>query len=149
MSIKNFDEWNSYKKQLEHEGVSAYFQVREVWWCSIGVNIGSEQDGHHERFERPVLVLKGFSTQLFWGVPISTKIKPRNPYYLSFMHDKQQYSAIISQLRLFDARRLTRKLYAMSQASFSDIQLRIIREIASAEIKTDPRVGSPRSPKAL
>lgn len=34
------------------------FYEREIWWCSLGVNIGFEQDGTNDLFERPVLVIK-------------------------------------------------------------------------------------------
>jgi mRNA interferase MazF len=130
---KEFDTWNAYKKQLDSGGVIAYFRAREVWWCSIGVNVGREQDGHHERFERPVLVLRRFSNELFWGVPISTKIKPDNRYYFAFDQGGVTYSAITSQLRIFDARRLARKLYTMQNQDFAEIKLALIREIAFSQ----------------
>jgi mRNA interferase MazF len=146
---KDFDGWNLYKQRLQLSEPTAYFQVRDVWWCSIGVNVGSEQDGHHERYERPVLILRGFSRQLFWGVPISSKLKPTNRYYLKFEHESQSYSALISQLRLFDSKRLVRKLYTLPNARFSEIQHAIIREVATATTKTDSRRESPRIPKEL
>lgn len=57
--MKDFDTWSKEKKTLEQEGHdSLVFHEREIWWCSIGINVGDEQDGKNERFERPVLVLK-------------------------------------------------------------------------------------------
>lgn len=43
---KDFDQWNSEKKGLEISGPeSLQFHEREIWWCSIGINLGDEHDG--------------------------------------------------------------------------------------------------------
>lgn len=42
--IKDFDGWNTVKK-LVHERVhdtDFYYYAREVWWCSVGVNVDVE-----------------------------------------------------------------------------------------------------------
>ena len=44
---------------------------RDIWWCSIGVNIGDEIDGKNELFHRPVLILKKFSSELCLVAPTS------------------------------------------------------------------------------
>jgi hypothetical protein len=137
MWSKDFDKWNTLKQQLDSSETEVYFKPREVWYCSIGVNVGREEDGHNDLFERPILILKVFSAQLFWGVSLTSRLKPENLYYLSFRHDGVEYSAIISQLRLLDAKRLIRKLYTISPASFNEIQLRLIEEMATTETKSD------------
>jgi mRNA interferase MazF len=73
--LKEFDNWNEQKKCLHKIEQLPMFSEREVWWCSLGVNVGDEQDGKGENFTRPVLVLKKFNRNLFVGVPMSTKIK--------------------------------------------------------------------------
>jgi hypothetical protein len=40
--MKNFNDWNDLKKNLDSLENHPLFQEREVWWCSVGVNIGSE-----------------------------------------------------------------------------------------------------------
>ncbi len=51
---KEFDTWNIHKKEIE-ENIPTYFvNKREIWWCSLGVNVGGEQDGVGEFFERPM-----------------------------------------------------------------------------------------------
>ena len=43
---KDFDTWNGLKKSIEcKQGGEAYAYPREVWWCSLGVNLGVEIDG--------------------------------------------------------------------------------------------------------
>jgi len=46
MIDKNFDSWNEPKKLL-HTSVKSnrLFHEGDIWWCSVGLNIGSEQDG--------------------------------------------------------------------------------------------------------
>ncbi|MDK2948964.1 MAG: hypothetical protein PWQ56_129 [Patescibacteria group bacterium] len=42
---KSFDEWNEDKKKLNKLNSKFFLHEREVWWCSLGVNIGYEADG--------------------------------------------------------------------------------------------------------
>ncbi len=81
-----------------------------MWWCNLGLNIGFEQDGKGEKFARPVLVLRKFSHQVFWGIPL-TKSKKSGKYYVPLLIGSIDIGfAIISQLRLIDAKRLYQKL---------------------------------------
>lgn len=50
---KQFDLWNKKKKYVEARAHSEnlYLHEREVWWCSVGVNIGVEIDGKNNVFE--------------------------------------------------------------------------------------------------
>ncbi len=78
------------------------FKERDIWWTSIGVNVGFEEDGKHEKFIRPVLVLKKFNRMLFLGVPMSTKFKD-NKYYFKVTVKGKNVSILISQIRVFSA----------------------------------------------
>ena len=42
---KKFDLWNIKKKEINKKEKEIQFREREIWWISIGVNIGFEQDG--------------------------------------------------------------------------------------------------------
>jgi mRNA interferase MazF len=116
---KNFDDWSAVKKQINEITERPFFRIREVWFCSIGSNIGYEQDGKNGLFERPVLIVKRFNDKVFWGIPLSTKFKPQVPYYVPFIYEKRVYSAIILQLRLWDAKRLVRKIYTLPPDEFN------------------------------
>ncbi len=57
--LVQFVEWTKLKVRIHiKENSALYFHEREVWWASLGKNIGFEQDGKNKMFERPVLVLK-------------------------------------------------------------------------------------------
>ena len=47
---KDFDKWNIIKKQVNTKEVirDLFFYEREVWWCSLGLNVGYEQDGKND-----------------------------------------------------------------------------------------------------
>ena len=47
------------------------FHEREIWWCALGVNVGSEQDGVAKTYEPPILVIKNFNGQVLWAVPLT------------------------------------------------------------------------------
>ena len=72
---KNFDGWNDYKKKLDTHTRVAHFDNGEIWWCSVGINVGSEQDSYSADFARPIVILKKFTDRIFLGVPLTTKIK--------------------------------------------------------------------------
>ena len=60
---KNFDKWNELKKKLHisEKAKDFYFREREIWWCSLGVNIGFEQDGKNDLFDKlGLLAAKGY-----------------------------------------------------------------------------------------
>ena len=44
---KDFTHWHAVKQQLNQQPPRT-FEEREVWWASVGANVGFEQDGKHE-----------------------------------------------------------------------------------------------------
>ena len=123
---KYFDNWNSEKKRLENVGhENLVVHEREIWWCSIGINLGDEQDGKNELFERPVLVLRKFNNKVVWVLPMSTQQKD-GIYYHSLEHNGKVFSVLLSQLRLLSVKRFRRFLRKISPHQFALIQEKII-----------------------
>ena len=125
---KDFDTWNEKKKELNNNVFNDYVRTKEVWWCSVGINIGFEQDGKHELFERPILVIRKLSRDVVLIVPLSSKIK-NNKYCINFLHNNQEFSALISQVRLISTKRLNRRIYEMDGALFNEIRSALRRLI--------------------
>ena len=96
------------------------YKEREVWWAYLGENVGSEEDGKGRQFSRPILILRGFSRDLFWGVPLSTTTK-RGQYYHELQLNEKTSVALISQIRTLDTSRLIRKYGFISKKDFLDI----------------------------
>lgn len=69
--VKEFEKWNKKKQLLETRNARVFYHSREIWWCALGVNIGTEQDGTGELFDRPVLVIKDFNQHMFFGVALT------------------------------------------------------------------------------
>lgn len=119
-NIKNFDEWNNVKKKIDGSKRSAEFHEREIWWCSIGINIGSEQYSQTENFSRPVLVIRKFTRDIFWGVPLTTKIK-QVPFRKVFVLNRIRNDLLILQMRAYDRKRLIRKIAVVPKQEFAKI----------------------------
>jgi hypothetical protein len=63
--MKQFEDWSKEKQNIEIFAPKTLpFREKEIWWCSIGINIGDEQDGKNELFERPVLILRKFNNKI-------------------------------------------------------------------------------------
>ena len=108
---KDFQKWHPKKSQINEIAQRPFFHEREVWFCYLGVNVGFEQDGQGEDFLRPIVIVRKFNNEIFWAVPLtkSTKKHKENAehYYHSFSFMPGITSvAILSQIRLIDARRL-------------------------------------------
>lgn len=122
--IKRFKEWFGIKEKIDMSSdKTPYFREREIWMSYLGENIGFEMSGKNEYFHRPVIILHKFNKRLFFGIPTSTKIKPNNPFYIAFTYQDQQYSALISQMKVMDAKRLHYRKGSMTSHDFNIIKV--------------------------
>lgn len=124
--IKHFIDWILTKIIIDKtERRDIIINEYQVFWCSLGENVGDEENGKGEIFRRPVLIFKKFNNNLFWGIPLSTKIKD-NKYYVKILLKDIEQSAMISQLRVLDSKRLDEYIGYISRGDFAKIQNRII-----------------------
>jgi len=128
-SEKNYVDWMLVKAKINNFELRPDYKQRDIWWCSVGENIGYEEDGKNIFFNRPVLILKKFGHGLFWGVPLSTT-KKRGKYYYEFEFNGRVSVALLSQLRAFDSARLNNgrasaRIGMVSQKVFGDIKQKI------------------------
>src|SRR3989338_1297234 len=69
-------------------------------------------------FHRPVVIIRKFNNEICWIIPLS-KTKKRNKYYFAFEFDATTTSvALVSQIRLLDTLRLSRKIGEMAEDKF-------------------------------
>jgi mRNA interferase MazF len=124
---KDFSIWNEKKTKIENtEKIRVFFHEREVWWCSMGLNVGYEQDGKGDEFARPVLIFVKFNNDICWALPLSTEIKTSKFYASVNLNDGMPRVAILSQLRLIDKKRLINKIDFISTANYMEIQKAVI-----------------------
>ena len=119
---KDFDVWNEQKKRLHNGATNLLYHQGEIWWCHLGINIGFEEDGTGENAERPIVIIRRFNPQLCWVIPLTTSRK-KNPYYISAgTVDGVPASAILSQMRPIDTKRLINLIGIMESDIFYPIK---------------------------
>ena len=119
---KDFDGWNEDKKAIDEHAHAPLYREREIRWCRFGTNIGFEQDGTGAGRSRPALILKGFSRSVCLVIPLTTSTK-ENPYHVAVgMIGGRAASAIISQLRLVDTKRLEKRVAIIDRQTFENIR---------------------------
>lgn len=115
--MKDFNNWNT-SKSVINQNDRPFFHEREVWFTHLGLNIGFEQDGSGESYLRPVIIFRKFNNEIFWGIPL-TRTKKNNVYYFKLRSKKVLGSrAILSQIRLFDSKRLSYKIETIHKEDF-------------------------------
>ena len=106
---KDFNHWNNIKQQLDSIKEPPLFKEREIWWCSIGINVGFEILGKNDELTRPVLILRKHSHFTFFGLPLTSKRKNISTCYpLSI--NKREGSILLDQGRTLDSRRLKKRI---------------------------------------
>ncbi len=123
--MKHFDNWNLVKQRIERRN-RVFFDKGEIWFASIGKNIGDEQDGKNYQFERPILIIRKFNSAVYIGISLTTKEKTGR-YYHQFEWIPES-RLILSQIRLLDSKRLLRKIGRVDHEELELIK-RKIREI--------------------
>ena len=68
--MKNFEEWNTIKQKIDKAThIPPRINEGEVWWVSIGLNVGSEIYGKNKDFARPVVILKKLNKKMYLVAP--------------------------------------------------------------------------------
>lgn len=123
--FKNFYGWHRKKKEIDNKKSGLYFHEREIWFCSLGVNIGFEQNGKGEEYLRPVLIIKKFNKNSCITLPLS-KTKKSGFYYYKFKYKNNEVStAILSQIKLIDSKRLKYLSGHMKKKDFNNIKKKL------------------------
>ena len=127
---KDFQKWHTKKESINGIAQRPFFHQREIWFCYLGANVGFEQDGQGEDFLRPIVIVRKFNNEVFWAVPLTKSNKQHKDtaeaYYYAFSFVPGLPSvAILSQIRLIDARRLGRLIGIMTEADFENLKQKL------------------------
>jgi mRNA interferase MazF len=119
--MKDFDAWNAGKKKIHRDAERPFYHAREIWWCAVGVNVGNELDGTGKQHDRPVVIIRPFNAETFFGVALIGH--PRIGRYYFPLGKVGNHDAVVnlSQARLFDTKRLVRKIGTMDERTFRDL----------------------------
>ena len=83
--MKNFDTWNSLKKEIHEKKTTPLFSEGEIWWTHFGLNVGYELDGKHDHFERPICIYKKHNENHFLAIPV-TSSENKAPWITELQH---------------------------------------------------------------
>jgi len=126
--FKRFLDWIQAKIIIENKNRASQIKEMEIYWCALGENVGDEENGKGDDFCRPVLIFKKFNNNIFLGIPMSTKNKD-NMYYIRVVIQDSIQSAMISQIRILDTKRLLKKIGYISREDFERVQDSVIKLI--------------------
>lgn len=129
--IKDFDNWNNSKKLIDENDRQVFGYPREVWWCSLGVNIGAEIDGKNENFERPVVVMRVYNKEMMFVLPTTGRART-DKFHMPIEIDavdqktgeiyKKTVYIKLTQARVISNKRLIRKVDVINENDFKKIQ---------------------------
>lgn len=122
-AIQHILEWTKLKCRIQIAPEQPpYCKERDIWWASIGANIGTEKNGKNALFERPVLVIRRFygGSILLIG-PMTTKVK-KGGYYFRTEHNDVTQFVDLAQIRAISPKRLIRKLGVMPEYEFDGVR---------------------------
>lgn len=108
---QEYDNWNEKKKLIEQDErfKSIYFRQGDIWWCSIGKNIGTESFGKGENFRRPILILKKLSAEMCIALPISTQ-KKEGSWFVEIVFQNEKRWVLLHQIRMVHVKRFQRHM---------------------------------------
>jgi mRNA interferase MazF len=121
MEMKDFDNWNSQKKELDIVGRDVLFKEGEIWWCSWGINVGEEVYGKGKLFRRPAIILKKLSRNSCVVVPTTTRPCHGSWYHHLNIHEKDRW-AMMNQVKFISGNRLSVRESALSQREFMELK---------------------------
>jgi len=118
---KDFDKWNVLKKKI-NELNSKKHHPKEIWWSVWGLNIGFEEDGKGELFERPVLIIKVLSKNTCVVLPLtSSEEENKNRIDIGLIKGIRS-KVILSQIKVIDTRRLTDLICILETDLFTKVK---------------------------
>lgn len=120
--MKKFLEWIGLKGRLhaiEHK--PPLVSQGDIWWASLGENVGSEVNGKSKLFSRPVIILKKLSHGFYFVIPTTTQVR-EGSWYVKFRQHERDMAACLHQARAIDYRRLSSKLGTLDDTDFSRVK---------------------------
>ena len=119
--VNRFLEWIGLKQKL-HQGIQSppLVSAGDIWWASIGENVGSEINGKRRLFSRPV-IFKKLAHGFYFVIPTTTKSKVGS-WFVPFRQADRDMVASLHQARAIDHRRLSTKLGQLDDSDFDKVR---------------------------
>jgi len=122
--VKKFLEWIKLKEKLHsNKHKPPLFKEGEIWWCRLGVNIGSEVYGKGKEYTRPVLIINSEGSENCICIPLSSKVKNTKYSCIIKTDDDKLHTALLFQVRSIDKRRLKEKVYDLNKGEYKKVKI--------------------------
>ncbi len=118
---KDFDRWNTHKKLIETDTQKFLFKEGEIWWCSMGINVGNESCGKGNLFRRPIVIIKKLSGENCIGIPLSTQRKSGS-WFVEITVQNEPRWALLYQIRMFSVKRFHRRLATLEPSDIKKVK---------------------------
>lgn len=128
---KDFERWAEVAEEIEKLERPKFVKNGAIYWCNIGVGIGSEPLGKGKKFTRPVLVLAKIDNRLALVVPITTKNK-HGGHYAEVVVNGAIENAILYQSKVIDIKRIggfIEEVPPMSLVNVQEMYLKFLRRL--------------------
>ena len=120
--LEYFKNWFKIKVFLwEKDSTRIVFKQGDIWWCSVGMNVGEEIFGKGEKFTRPILIFKKFTGNSFLALPLTSKEKTGSWYVKISLRDRIS-RVMLNQARIIDKKRLTNKIGTLDDTDFKKVK---------------------------
>lgn len=119
--ITTFRNWCKLKITLWNTPSATVFKQGDIWWCSLGINLGEEIFGKGKKLTRPVLIFRKFTSNSFLGLPLTTQEK-QGSWYVEIELGGTKRWAMLNQARILDKKRLTSRVGALDDGQFNKVK---------------------------
>lgn len=119
--IKFIQEWCKLKTALWKKQNKVVFKQGDIWWCSLGINLGEEMFGKGTKFTRPVLIFRKYDRFSFFAIPLTTKNKV-GTWYCSFTHSGKPQTAQLAQGRVVSYKRIKELIGKIDSVDFDKVK---------------------------
>lgn len=119
--IKTLQEWFKIKISLWKKDNPTVFKQGEIWWCSLGMNLGEEIFGKGVKFTRPILVFRKFTSNSFLGLPLTKQEKQGTWYVEITIHGAKNW-VMLNQARVLDKKRLVDRIGTLDGANLKKVR---------------------------
>jgi mRNA interferase MazF len=120
--MKGFLQWCGLKQKLhESRARGPFVRERDLWWVSLGENIGSEINGKSDLYSRPAIILKKLAHGFFLVAPTTTK-NHEGTWYVPIVYNEKKTCVCLYQIRTIDYRRLSSRIGQISGDDFENVK---------------------------
>ena len=123
---KDFVAWAKVAEGVELRKCRDDVKPGAVYWCNLGVGIGSEMLGKGNKFMRPVLVLAKIDTRLLLVLPITSREK-LGPHYTEVYLNGVPESLVLYQIFTIDSRRITDFIDEVPPDAFREVKRNFLK----------------------